>query len=83
MKLAKLDAAFGDRHSFHFSGGGEVLCVCREETFCTEEGGQHDQLFRTTGRSKYFNIRSPRFYTIVYLSHFSSEFLVLKDINGC
>ena len=39
MKLAKLDAVFGDRNSFPFSGGGEVLYVCRDETFCTEEGG--------------------------------------------
>ena len=42
MRLAKLDAAFGDRHSFHFSGGGEVLYVRRDETSCTEQGDQQE-----------------------------------------
>ena len=42
MRLAKLDAVLGDRHSFHFSGEGEVLYVRRDETFCTEEGGQQE-----------------------------------------
>ena len=42
MRLAKLDAVLGDRHSLHFSGEGEVLYVRRDETFCTEEGGQQE-----------------------------------------